>query len=231
MTDEVSFDKESQVMMRIACAVFVACGVNSVSIAAALAQGLLFYQVVVVQPGPALPLTYGIDNGGGFMFGTLTDDDGDGRIELPQVPFPARLALGIPDAAGGVVNNVFTPWTYDTWPTVYNQSQIGLPGGLLGVDFSELTAPPPSLTPGQQITVVDGVLSEWPGVRVVDTTNVPDLPTFIRELETLRGFTGQVTVSEITVQFRLVPEPHSMLLFASAVPLAVRTRRNCPTRR
>jgi hypothetical protein len=218
-------------MMRIACAVFVACGLTSVATPTATAQGLLYFHLFIDQPAPALPLTYGIDDGGGFVFGTLTDDNGDGRIELPRLPFAGRLALGIPDAAGGVVNNVFTPWTYDTWPTVYNQSVIGLPGGLLGVDFSELTAPPLSLTSGRQLTVVDGVLSEWPGVRVVDTTNVPDLPTFVRDLETLRGFTGQVTVSEITVHFRLVPEPHSMLLVVSAVLLAFGTRRNRPTPR
>ena len=36
-------------------------------------------------------------------------------------PSWTTIQTGVWSETAGVTNNVFTPWTYDNWPTVYNQ--------------------------------------------------------------------------------------------------------------
>ena len=36
-------------------------------------------------------------------------------------PSWTTILTGVWSEKAGVINNIFTPWTYDTWPTVFNQ--------------------------------------------------------------------------------------------------------------
>jgi len=213
-------------MMRFACAVLITSGLLSMLTATAVAQGLLGYHVILEQPAPALPLTVGVDDGSGFVFDTLTDDDGDGLIELPRVPIPGRLALGVTPSVGSVPGCDI----WDLMGGVVTDRSIDIPlmflaGGVegeLGIDYGELMAPPLPLTSGQQFQVIDGMLPGWPDIRLVDESGVPNLATFVQVVDTLPEFTGGVLVSASTVHFSLVPEPSTllMLLFASALLLS-----------
>ena len=182
------------------------------------AQGILVYQVIFEQPAPALPLTVGVDDGSGFSFATLTDDDGDGLVELPRVPVPGRLALGVGPAADRLPGCDI--WDFSSG-TVHGASvplfMNALANESVGVDFGELMSPPLELTPGQRFTITNGVFPGWPDIRLVDESSVPDLETFVREVDTLPDFNGEVIVSNTTVHFTLVPEPSGILLLTSGL--------------
>ena len=97
-------------------------------------------------------------------------------------------------------------------------------GEALGIDFGELAAPPLTLTPGDRLTVTDGILPGWPGIRLVNDAGVPDLETFIAVVDTLPDFNGDVVVSNTVVRFTLVPEPSTFAL-ATLGMLGVACRR------
>jgi hypothetical protein len=212
--------------VRIAHAALIAFGVMSVLTSAATAQLIDNLDIFIIPTSnPAPSLNFGLDDGNGFIFGTLTDDDGDGLIQLPRVPIPGRLALDITPTAGGVPG-------CDIWDFMSNGVQKAsvplfvnaLTGESLGVDYGELMVPPFSLTPGQQFTVVNGMLPGWPDIRLVDVAGVPDLESFVQVVDTLPGFSGQVLVSDTIVDFTLVPEPSTLLgvLLASCILLTCR---------
>jgi hypothetical protein len=68
--------------------------------------------------------------------------------------------------------------------------------------------------------VQDGVLPVWPSLRFVDESGVPDLESFVRDLDTLPAFTGHVVVSNTELRFTFVPEPSSLALLALATGCA-----------
>jgi hypothetical protein len=77
-------------------------------------------------------------------------------------------------------------------------------------------APPLPLTPGDCFTVMDGELPDWPSLRFVDSSEVPDLESFVRDLVTLPDFNGEVLVSDARLSFTFVPEPSSLILLTLA---------------
>lgn len=207
-------------MMRFARAASIASGLLLfLSAAIASAQGLLGYHIILEQPAPVLPLTVGVDDGQGRGFGfvTFSNDNGDGVIELPLLPADGgRMALELRPSAAGTsidvphhyvwISNSDGP-SYAWVPLLVNAQT----GASVGVDFGELMVPPSTITPGQQFAATDGVLPQWPGIRLVDESSAPDLETFVQAYKTLPGFTGQVVVSDTTVQFTRVPEPTTWL--------------------
>jgi hypothetical protein len=157
-----------------------------------------------------------VDDGSGFLFATLMDDDGDGLIELPRVPVPGRLALGVTPAGGALPG-------CDIWDFQSNGvSRASVPlfvnavaNESIGIDFGELMAPPRAFMPGERYTVSDGIFvftGGWPGVRLVDESGVADLGEFVREVDSLPNFNGEVIVSDTIFHFTLVPEPSNVAL-------------------
>ncbi len=200
--------------------------------AGAAAQGIIVYKVILEQPAPGLPLTVGVDDGSGFSFATLSDDDGDGLIELPPVPVPSRLALRVtPDVSPdiGQIGGADLVWSIEEASAEsINYPLLMLAEGIegdLGIDFGGLTAPPREFTPGERFTVAGGVLPEWPGIRLVDASGVPDLETFVREVDTLPELNDEVLVSFTTAHFTLVPEPSTLLVSLVAFTLLLSLRR------
>ncbi|MCI0332783.1 MAG: hypothetical protein L0228_06130, partial [Planctomycetes bacterium] len=197
---------------------FAAVGILGALPTSAAAQGLLTYHVILEQPVPGLPLTVGVDDGSGFSFATLADDDGDGLVELPRGPVPGRLALGVTPAAGHIPG-------CDIWDFTSNGvSRASVPlfinalaNESVGVDFGVLMSPPLALTPGQRFTITNGIFPEWPGIRLVDESSARDLEAFVREVDSLPGFNGEVIVSNTTVHFTLVPEPNGVALATSGL--------------
>ena len=186
--------------------------------AGAAAQGILVYQVIFEQPAPAQPLTVGVDDGSGFSFSTLTDDDGDGFIELPRGPVPGSLALGVSPTADRLPGCDI----WDFTSNVVSRASVplfvnALANESVGVDYGELMDPPLELTPGQRFSITNGAFPGWPGIRLVDESGVPDLETFVREVDRLPNFNGEVIVSNTTVHFTLVPEPCSVVLVTSGL--------------
>jgi hypothetical protein len=129
-------------MIRSACTAFVVFGLLFLTPTTALAQ-------LGGEYGPALrgaviggAAPYGINDGTGWVFGTVTDDDGDGVIELPLVPIPGRLAVGVTHD-GGVHGS-------DIWDFMSNGvQQTSVPlfinaqtGAKVGINFGELMIPP-----------------------------------------------------------------------------------------
>ncbi len=222
---------EDHTMTRIACTAAIASGLLSLLSPVVAAQGILVYHVILEQPAPALPQVAGVDDGSGFIFDTFTDDNGDGMIELPPVPIPSRLALGVTHSVEGVrgcdiwdlMGGEVTDRSIDV--PLFLASQ---PGAAMGVDFGDLAPPPVAFTPGQRSTASDGILPEWPDIRLVDESNVPDLQTFAQVVDTLPGFTGEVLVSNTTVHFTLVPEPSTLLISLIACSLLLTDRRRVP---
>jgi hypothetical protein len=200
----------------------------------ATAQGLLTYHVILEQPAPSLPLVVGIDDGSGFLFATLMDDDGDGLIELPRVPVPGRLALGATPVGGALPG-------CDIWDFSSNSvSRASVPlfvnavaNESIGIDFGELMAPPRTFMPGERYNVSDGIFvftGGWPGVRLVDELGVAGLEEFVREVDSLPNFNGEVIVSDTIVHFTLVPEPSSVALVTIglvAIGILQRRRNRC----
>jgi hypothetical protein len=187
----------------------------------AAAQGLLTYHVILEHPAPSLPLTVGVDDGSGFSFATLMDNDGDGRVELPRVPVPGRLALGVTPAGGALPG-------CDIWDFASNTvTRASVPlfvnavaNESVGIDFGELMEPPRAFMPGQRYDVSDGIFvftGGWPGVRLVDESSVAGLEEFVREVDQLPNFNGEVIVSNTIVYFTLVPEPSSVALVTIGV--------------
>jgi hypothetical protein len=182
-------------------------------------------QVVLIYEGepPAPSLTVGVaEPEKGFGFVDYHDGDNDGIIQLPLVPVGSRLALGVGQSDGGETCDI-----YDfIGPGVVGQ-QIVVPqltnaavGGSVGINFGELMAPPSLFTPGERFTVTDGVLPAWPSLRFVDDSGVPDLESFVRDLDTLPAFTGDVVVSNTELRFTFVPEPSSLVLLMLATGYA-----------
>jgi hypothetical protein len=186
--------------------------------------------------GDLLPLSVGIDlgDGSGFSFSTLSDDDNDGTIQLPELPIGGRLALGVQhagnnpvvdpgcviwDYAGdGVVN---APGSTIEYPLLANATT----GASLGIDYGEIAVPPIALTPGDEFTVTGGVLPGWPGIRLVDDSGVPGLPEFVAGVDSLPAFEGDVVVSDVLVRFTVVPEPGTLVLLCiGALGFAARRR-------
>jgi hypothetical protein len=202
--------------MRLARATLIAFGVlfaSTATVAAQVLPGLYHYRVVVADEAGNASLMVGVDDSSGFSFATLTDDDGDGLIELPPAPVPGRLALGATPAAGRLPG-------CDIWDFQSNGvSRASVPllmnalaNESVGVDYGVLMSPPLALTPGQRFTIANGVFPGWPGIRLVDESGVADLEEFVRELDTLPNFNGEVIVSNTTVHFTLVPEPSGITL-------------------
>jgi hypothetical protein len=220
--------------MRLARATLIAFGVLFVSTAIVAAQvlpGLYHYRVVVADEAGNASLMVGVDDGTGFSFETLTDDDGDGLVELPRGPVPGRLALGVAPAADRLPGCDI----WDFTSNVVTRASVplfmnALANESVGVDYGELMSPPLELTPGQRFTITDGIFPGWPDIRLVDESSVADLEKFVREVDTLPDFNGEVIVSNTIVHFTLVPEPSGIALVTSGLIvigyLRRRNRRN-----
>jgi len=180
-------------------------------------------------------LSVGVDSGdgSGFSFFTLSDDDNDGMIRLPDLPIGGRLALGFPQGGGGTTSDpgcliwdligseVASAGSTIEYPLLANAAT----GASLGIDYGEIAAPPIALTPGDEFTVTGGVLPGWPGIRLVDDSGVPGLPEFVAAVDSLPAFNGNVVVSDILVRFTVVPEPASwLILLGGAMAIAGRHR-------
>jgi PEP-CTERM motif len=198
----------------------------------------LEFQQVITLGVPVQPLVMGIDSGSGFVYSTLTDDDGDGVIHLPPVPDGAGLALGV-DVDGEV--------GCDLWDLVGTQVK-GTPGATimrplliiaedvegeaLGMDSSPFLFPLPptrTLLPGERLAATNGQLADWPDLRLV--TAGPSLTTldeYVRQVDGLANFSGDVIVSNyvLTGTF-VVPEPSTwtLAIFALIATAAIRYRR------
>jgi hypothetical protein len=191
-------------------------------------ENTLFVAEVV---GDLLPLSVGIDlgDGSGFSFSTLSDDDNDGVIRLPDLPIGGRLALGVPHA---VTDPDCLIWDFTGTEGASAGSTIEYPllanaatGASLGIDYGEIAAPPSALTPGDEFTVTGGMLPGWPGIRLVDDSGVPGLPEFVAAVDALPAFEGDVVVSNVLVRFTFVPEPGTLVLLCiGALGIAVRRK-------
>jgi hypothetical protein len=176
------------------------------------------------------PSSVGIDlgDGSGFSFFTLSDDDNDGMIRLPDLPLGGRLALGVQHAGSDpgcliwdLIGTGVSAGSTIEYPLLANAAT----GASLGIDYGEIAVPPIALTPGDELTVAGGVLPGWPGIRLVDDSGVPGLPEFVAAVDSLPAFNGNVVVSDILVRFTVVPEPASWLtLLGGAMAIAGRHR-------
>jgi hypothetical protein len=172
----------------------------------ATGQSHVLYQDIIIPVG--ITLQVGIDDGNGFAVTMIADDDLDGVIHLPTVPVGYRVAIGFPETAHEDCL-IYT--------TVGTDVQVGrtfvlplferLGGGPLGADFAELTTPTTMLQPNDIITSTGGVFPGWLGVRWLDTTGVPNFPTFLTQVNTLPGYTGGIQITDSFIRFRVVPEP------------------------
>jgi len=223
-------------MKRTAIAALLVLGLSATLSPHAAALGQI--QVVLIvgewtSDLPPLSLTFGVaEPGKGFGFVTVSDGNNDGIIQLPLVPVGSRLALGV-DFGDGVEDCDI----YDlVGPGILGGSaMIGLPlltnaapGGSVGIDFGEVMAPPLPLNPGDRFTVEDGMLPEWPALRFVDESGVPDLETFVQVVDTLPPFNGDVIVSNARLQFTFVPEPSTLVLAVLGELALVAWRRRRP---
>lgn len=215
----------------------VVIGAVCFSLAPHSAAGIEQISIVVEHITPASSVAVGMDFGGGSGFGffTLSDDDNDGMIRLPDLPMGGRLALGFPQDGGGtpVTDPGCVIWDYAgdgvvnapgstiEYPLLANATT----GASLGIDYGEIAAPSIELTPGDEFTVTGGVLPGWPGIRLVDDSGVPGLPEFVAAVDSLPAFNGNVVVSDVLIRFAFVPEPASwLLLLGGATVIAVRHR-------
>jgi hypothetical protein len=193
----------------------------------ATGQSHVLYQDIFIPVGIALQV--GIDDGNGFVVSLIADDDLDGVIQLPTVPVGYRVAIGFPETAHEDCL-IYT--------TIGTQVQVGrtfvlplferLGGGPLGADFAELTTPTTMLQPNDIFTSSGGVFPGWPAVRWLDTTGVPNFPTFLEQVSTLPGYTGGIQITDSLIRFRVVPEPSVWSGIATGVLLLatlVRTKR------
>jgi hypothetical protein len=219
-------------MIRSACTAFVVFGLLFLTPTTALAQLGGEYGPAIRGAAIGGVAPYGINDGTGWVFGTVTDDDGDGVIKLPLVPIPGRLAVGV-NHTGSSVDPDCLLWDLVGTSAHVGGTSISVPllivaedieGEALGIDFGELAAPPLALTPGDRLTVTDGILPGWLGIRLVNDSGVPDLETFIAVVDTLPDFNGDVVVSNTVVRFTLVPEPSTFAL-ATLGMLGVACRR------
>jgi hypothetical protein len=221
-------------MRRLLCLVWLTASLVAVSVSPAVADDGYWLLDFNTHSGPALPLRVGVDEGEGQGFGFVTyiDDNGDGVIKLPPIPVGSRLALGV-NHTGSSVDPDCLIWDFVGTSAHVGGTSISVPllivaedieGEALGIDFGELAAPPLALTPGDRLTVTDGILPGWPGIRLVNDSGVPDLETFIAVVDTLPDFNGDVVVSNTVVRFTLVPEPSTFAL-ATLGMLGVACRR------
>ena len=217
-------------MRRLVCLAWATVSLMAVAIFPAAADDGYWLLDFTNRVGPALPLRVGVDEGGGFGFVTYIDDDADGTIHLPPIPVGSRLALGVSHTSG---DEDCLIWDLQDSGTT-GSTQISKPllivaedveGESLGIDYGELMAPPLALTPGDRFTVTDGILPGWPGIRLVDESSVPDLETFVRDVDSLPDFNGDVVVSNTTVLFTFVPEPTTSILFLIAATCLLATRK------
>jgi hypothetical protein len=225
-------NQEDGAMRRSAVVALLVLGLSATLSTNVAAIGI---QLVVIlgnlEPNaPPLSLTVGVaEPGKGFGFVTFIDNNNDGIIQLPLVPVGSRLALGGDFGDGEEVCDIYVLVGSGVWggsamigreifvPLLTNAA----PGGAVGIDFvGEVMAPPLPLTPGDRFTVMDGVLPEWPALRFVDVSGVPDLETFVPVVDTLPAFNGDVIVSNARLQFTFVPEPSSLVLLMLAVACA-----------
>jgi len=218
-------------MKRLVCVTWATVSLLAMTLSPAAADDGYWHLDFNFPAGSALPLRVGVDEGGGFGFVTLTDDDSDGIIHLPLIPVGSRLAVG--------VNHTGDVDDCDLWDLVgpdvqRGGSSIDVPlltnattGESVGIDFGDLMVPPLTLTPGDRFTVVNGMMPGWPEIRVVDESGVPDLETFVRDVDLLPDFNGDVEVSNAVVQFRFVPEPTTCALALVALCFAISRRRSC----
>jgi len=172
----------------------------------AAGQSRLLYQDVFIPPSTTLQV--GIDDGSGFVLSMMTDDDADGVIQLPTVPSGYRVALGFPETAHEdcliyttIGTDVYAGHTFDL-PLF---GRVG--GGPFGANITDLRRPLTMLQPHDTFTSLNGIFPGWPGVRWLDTTGVPNFPTFAQQVDTLPGFTGGIEITESFIRFRVVPEP------------------------
>ncbi len=200
-------------MQRILAAALATITLVAVMVVSRDAAALGQVQVVLISGdwstnSPPLSIAVGVaEPGQGFGFVTMNDGDANGIIELPPVPVGSRLALGVPQSDGEV--------DCDIWDLIGSGvvgQQIVVPqltnaatGGSVGINFGELIAPPLALTPGDRFAVQDGVMPAWSSLRFVDESGVPDLAAFVRDLDTLPAFSGDVVVSNTELRFHLRP--------------------------
>jgi hypothetical protein len=166
---------------------------------------------------PLQPVEFGHDTGSGFVFSTL-DADAFGRVKV-RMPLDSTMALKIDQDVPGV-GEVVPIWDL-TGSDIHEEAPFDVPlffatnGGPLGMDFGTLLPPPTTFSPGQVLTIADGRLAGWTDPRFIDTTGVPGLPDFVALYESLPNFTGNVTVSDVSIRVEgVVPEPSSAALVA-----------------
>jgi hypothetical protein len=173
----------------------------------------------------------GIDDGSGFVFQALADDDNDGVIHLPRAPDNSRLAFGVDadievgcdiwDLAVGTMSGA-TQTTFSKPLLIIAEDIEGGALGMLSDPFPTLLR---TLTPGERLTAIDGRLVDWPDLRLVRAdSSVTSLEDFIGRVDTLPNFNGDVIVTDFLLTGTLVPEPGAAVLLSIGV-LGIATRR------
>jgi hypothetical protein len=212
-------------MQRIFVAVLATITLVAVMVVSRDAAALEQVQVVLISGdwstnSPPLSIAVGVaEPGKGFGFVTMNDDNADGILELPLIPVGSRLALGVPQSSGEEDCDIYVLVGSGVVGSGGVGEQIVVPqltnaaaGGSVGINYGELMAPPLALNPGDRFAVQDGVLPAWSSLRFVDESGVPDLEAFVRDLDTLPAFSGDVVVSNTELRFTFVPEPSSLML-------------------
>jgi len=175
---------------------------------------------------PLNPLHVGIDlgDGNGFSFLLLTDDDGDGTIHLPRLPAGGGLALGVDvdgsgccdiwDLLGPDVQGSSTPIMH---PLLIVAEEVE--GEAFGMDSGAFPLPPlRTLVPGERLTATNGILADWPDLRLANGSDPSSLADFIATVGTRPNFTGDVIVTSLIVTGTfVVPEPGGMALLVAGI--------------
>lgn len=188
------------------------------------------------RSGAALkPLVIGIDSGKGFGSIAVSDDDNDGVIHLPPIPNGAGLALEVDfdgevyccdlyDLVGAQVYGV--PGATISRPILII-SEDAVEGEHLGMDSGAFPLPPlRTLTPGERLTATNGQLADWPDLRLVNAdASVTTLDEYLRRVDTLPNFSGDVIVTDFLLTGIMIPEPSSLLLASLAGLICCSRRR------